>query len=123
MAGRQAAKVDLAGTTIGGNLDFTNAILNSAGRGNALDCERVTVKGSVYLNNGFSAKGSVGFVDATINGNLECNNGWFINPDGDGMALDCERLKAGGHVFFCKRIGQRSDDSDNEMNPSKPKER
>ena len=100
MTGTQTAKVDLAGATIGGNLDFTNAILTSAGRGNALDCERVTVKGSVYLNNGFKAKGSVRFVDATINGNLECNNGWFINPDG--MALDCERLNAGGDVFFCE---------------------
>lgn len=131
MTGTQAAKVDakalhvdgdivlkngfqakgpviLAGATIGGNLDFTNAILTSGDRGNALDCETVTVKGSVYLHNGFRAKGSVGFVDATIKGNLECNNGEFINLDG--KALDCERLNAGGDVFFSKRKGQRSDD-------------
>jgi len=92
-------------------LVFTNAILTSGGRGNALDCERVTVKGSVYLHNGFKVKGSVGFVDATINGNLECNNGEFINKKG--MALDCTRLNAGGDVFF----NERSDDSKEKMKP------
>jgi sRNA-binding regulator protein Hfq len=127
MTGTQAAKVDakalhvdgdivlkngfkakgpviLAGATIGGNLDFTNAILTSASRGNALDCERVTVKGKALLcsdshhKTGFTANGGVSLAHAWIGGNLVCKRGVFLNPEKH--ALLATGLQVEGSVYL-----------------------
>jgi hypothetical protein len=43
----------------------------------ALDADRSTIRGSVFLNKNFSAKQEVRFVGAHISGNLDCDGGAF----------------------------------------------
>jgi hypothetical protein len=51
------------------------------------------------LHHGFKAEGIVSLLGATIGGNLECNQGEFVNKGG--IALDAERSNIGGDVFLC----------------------
>jgi len=55
--------------------------------------------GRVFLRDGFKARGEVRLLGATIGGNLDCNRGHFINPDG--RALGADGLNVDGYVFFC----------------------
>lgn len=58
----------------------------------------IKVNGPVYLHDGFNAKGKVGFIGATIGGDLNCVNAKFDNPEG--TALSCDRIKVEGNVFL-----------------------
>ncbi|CUW40411.1 protein of unknown function [Magnetospirillum sp. XM-1] len=49
-------RVFLAGAKIGGNLECNGATLDG-GEGNAMNADRLEVKGGVFLRDGFSAKG------------------------------------------------------------------
>ncbi len=53
---------------------------------------------SVFLKDGFNAKGQVNFVGAQIGSNLECTKGTFENPNGD--ALTCNGAEIKGGVFL-----------------------
>ncbi|MHC4726610.1 MAG: hypothetical protein ACYS17_05220, partial [Planctomycetota bacterium] len=72
----------------------------------ALHGGRLEVGRNVYLRNGFRANGEIGLVDATINGNLECNNAKFTNNkkvnDEEPIAINGERLTVKGDIFLCK---------------------
>jgi hypothetical protein len=55
----------------------------------ALDCDAITVGASVFLRYGFSARGEVNFVRATIKGNFQCQGGSFD----DGLTADAPDLE------------------------------
>ncbi|KJS00885.1 MAG: hypothetical protein VR65_10780 [Desulfobulbaceae bacterium BRH_c16a] len=61
----------------------------------SLVLERVYIKGSVYLCDGFSAFGGVHLGDSTINGNLNCTNGKFIKRSG------CQKELSNGRRLTC----------------------
>ncbi len=97
-------KIVLRSAEIGGNLDVSDAHLScegfsqSAGRERkSLCCERARIKGSVFLKNTV-AMNQVDFIDATIDGSLECH-GAEIHSTGE-IALYCSRAKIGGSVFL-----------------------
>ena len=56
------------------------------------------VAGSVFLRNGFRAEGEVRLLGATLVGNLDCEDGTFINRVGD--ALSADRMKVEGGVIL-----------------------
>jgi sRNA-binding regulator protein Hfq len=64
----------------------------------AIDGSGLKVKGDVCLKNGFKAKGKVDLVEARIEGNFDCENGRFIDPNG--CALNCDRLNIDGSVYL-----------------------
>jgi len=76
-------EVRLLGAEIGGYLDcelgtFKNpAQKDVPDSGDALSADRMKVKGSVFLRNGFSAEGEVRLPGAEIGGDLECRGGGF----------------------------------------------
>lgn len=89
--------VDLMGAEIGGDFDCSGATLNTP-TGNALDADHMTVKGSAFLRNGFSAEGEVRLLGATIGGNLDCTGATLEAPDGD--ALSADGMTVTGSVFL-----------------------
>ncbi|MGR3174019.1 MAG: hypothetical protein ACUZ8N_05410 [Candidatus Scalindua sp.] len=118
---RAQGEVSFYGAKIGGDLDLQGAHLfneNSI----ALNAAAVTVKGSMILSRylvdldqftrsssqvavlkgesevNFKAYGEVVLMHATIDGNLECNNGQFINPNGSAITADSIYVK--GNVFL-----------------------
>jgi hypothetical protein len=58
----------------------------------------MSVQGSVFLRDGFSAEGEVRLLGAHVNGNLECNGGRFKNPAG--LALNADRMTVKGSVLL-----------------------
>ena len=58
----------------------------------------VKVEGSVFLRNGFKAKGEVRFVGAAIGGDFDCENGEFIKKDG--FAILADGMEVRGKVFL-----------------------
>ena len=100
-------EVKLVNTIIGGSLECKGGQFCNPG-GSALLATGARVQGNVFLYNGFCAKGVVGFVDAEVRGNFQCNKGVFDASSttqhlalSRGPALDCERMEVGGDVFFC----------------------
>lgn len=89
--------------------NFTEPILLRNGRLRTLDltgthvssitADEVRVEGSVYLRNGFQAKGTVSFYASKIDGNLDCRDGHFINIGSD--ALVGSSGSFGGEVLLC----------------------
>jgi hypothetical protein len=64
----------------------------------AISADRLDVKGSVYLRNGFHAEGEVRLLGAQVGGDFDCGRGTFINPSGDAMSAD--RINVQGGVFL-----------------------
>ena len=105
-------RVRLHGAQIGGNLDcdagtFTNPPgKNAPARGDeALHAERINVRDSVFLRNGFTAKGGVSLIGAQIGSVLDCSNATFNNPSkrdvpGSGMALSADGINAKSSVLL-----------------------
>lgn len=62
--------------------------------------DSLNVKGSIYLNDGFKAEGEVRLPGATIDGDLGCSKGEFINPGKGKVALSAERSNVKGSVFL-----------------------
>ena len=97
--------------------NFAEAIFLRNGRLRTFDLEgthvssiradEARVEGSVYLRNGFQAKGTVNLYGVSIDGNLDCDGGHFINPKGD--ALDGERAQIKGYCLL--RNGFRAEGS------------
>ncbi|NOR66916.1 MAG: hypothetical protein GQ528_06140, partial [Woeseiaceae bacterium] len=68
--------------------------------GRALSADRLKIGGGIYLHNGFTAEGEVRLLGATVGGNLECDNGQFINKGG--IALNADGVKVGGYIFLLR---------------------
>ncbi len=75
-------------------------------RNTALLCDRGTLKGNVWMGNGFTANGPVSFSSASIGQSLECSGGTFSNPatpeNPDNMALRADGMIVRGNVNFTK---------------------
>jgi hypothetical protein len=108
-------EVRLANAQIGANLDchsgkFDNVLQTRAaeggkvqvvlGTGTALNADGINVKGSVFLRQGFDARGEVRLPGAQIAGNFECDGGRFARFVGTGKALNAGRINVRGSVFF-----------------------
>ncbi len=63
-----------------------------------LEGDRLTVKGGVFLRDGFEAQGDVRLLGATIGGNLDCSSGALHNPDGTALNADGLTVKGGVHL-------------------------
>ena len=102
-------KVGLSGANIGGNLTCAGGTFHAshAQKSEALHADGLTVKGNVYLDDGFSAVGEVRLLGANIGGKLDCGGGAFDNPKG--YALNAERVKTGGHVYLNKHAHEKSE--------------
>ena len=67
-------------------------------KGLAINASNLKIKGAVFFNKGFTAKGEVSLYWADIGDRLECTGGSFFKPDGD--ALSADGIKVRGGVFF-----------------------
>ncbi len=83
----------LLGAEIGGNLECGGGVFE-VGEGNALNADGATVKGGVFLSDGFKATGEVRLLNAEIGGILACGGGVF--EDEKGIVLNAERLTMSG---------------------------
>lgn len=103
-------EVRFVGAQIGGNLRAATArmtadIDEAGARGVALNLDRVRVGGSVALNAGFSAAGTVRLQQARIRGDLDCS-GADLDVVGDaswgenGSALRLDRARIGGALIL-----------------------
>ena len=110
---RTEGQVRLLGARIGGDLDCSNAAVESPpqadvpGSGIAVNADRAVVKGTVFLNKGFRAQGDVRLLGANIGGDLDCSNATFANPPrpgvpGSGIALAADGIVVKGTVFLNK---------------------
>lgn len=68
--------------------------------GYAVRADGVTVAGSAFLDEGFTADGAVLLTGADIAGSLVCSGGRLRGRDENGDALIADQLKAGGSVLF-----------------------
>jgi hypothetical protein len=64
-----------------------------------ITADGLTIKANVSLRDGFKATGEVRLVGATIAGDLDCNNGTFINTGADALSADRAHIKGG--IFLC----------------------
>ena len=65
-----------------------------------MSADSAVIKGSVFLNKGFSATGEVRLLGAQIGGDLECGGARFDGKDGDALSADSAIIK--GSVFLNK---------------------
>jgi hypothetical protein len=73
--------------------------LNLTGsRVQSLTADGANVRGGAFLNNGFSAEGTVRLLAAQIGGNLECSSGTFKNPGKSALYADGANVK--GNLFL-----------------------
>ena len=104
-------EVRLLGAQIGGDLDCVGGSFENPpqqgidGSGDALSADRLSVKGSVFLRQGFHAQGEVRLVGAQIGGNLDCHDARFENPPREGVhdsgrALNADGINVRGGVFL-----------------------
>ena len=68
----------------------------------AIAADRVEVGGGVFLRRGFRAEGEVRLTGARIAGNLDCDDGVFVNATG--KALSADGVEVGGVVFLRGRF-------------------
>ncbi len=94
------SKINLDYSKIKGSVDFPGCHV----LGFKADGMRCT--GNVVLNNDFTSTGTVSFINAQIEGNLECGKAKF-NPAGDEYALICAGAVINGGVFLenCSTFG------------------
>jgi hypothetical protein len=107
--------VNLGGAKIGGQLNCQNAKFENPKKNakfenpkknatsdnpyeTALNCNSAVIEGSVFLDDGFHAKGMVNLVSAQIGGQLNCKNANFDNPNG--VALSCNGAVVAQQVFL-----------------------
>jgi hypothetical protein len=104
-------EVRLIGAQIGGDLDCLGGTFKNPPKekvdssGKALHADRISVAGSVFLRDGFSAEGEVRLLGAQIGGNLDCLGGTFKNPlkekvNSSGKALSADGIRVTGGVFL-----------------------
>jgi hypothetical protein len=101
-------EVRFVGAQVEGDLDceggkFSNLPMKEfAHSGVALNADRLIVKGSIFLRNGFDATGTVEMKDAQVGSVVDCEGGTFNNPfrkednvGGDALRLDRAVVKGG----------------------------
>lgn len=114
-------EVRLLGAAVGGQLACAGALFENplhigpdgkavAGTGWALALDGVSVKGGVFLNAGFTAKGEVRLLHAIVGGQLICEGASLENPPricpdgkilpGTGRALNMDGIEVKGNVFL-----------------------
>jgi hypothetical protein len=64
----------------------------------SLEASGADIRGTVWLDGGFSSQGGVDFYGAKIGGDLNCNAGKFHREGG--LALDARQTDVGGTVFL-----------------------
>ncbi len=97
----KSGAVRLPGAKIGGVLDCSGGTFAGADKdGDALVCDGIDVGGGVFLRNGFTARGAVRLLVATIETVLDCSGGQFAGADKDGNALACDGIAVGGGVYL-----------------------
>ena len=90
--------VDLAGATIGGQLDCSDGQFHSPD-GVAINAATAKIAADVFLRGKeFSADGEVRLLGAEIGGQLSCYDGRFRNPDG--VAIDVSAAQIGADLFL-----------------------
>lgn len=89
-------EVGLAGAFIGSNLECDGGTFDNAGKF-SIRADRVTTVGSIFLRDGFVARGAVRIINATMQV-LDCTRGTF---EGDGnSALNAEGATIRGAAVF-----------------------
>jgi hypothetical protein len=106
---KATGEVKLLGATIDGDLacrggSFEHPMVAIDPAAKALNVDRIRVKGSVFINKGFKAKGEVRLRGAIIGSNLECTRGIFEHPratENDAASpLNADRIRVKGSVFM-----------------------
>jgi hypothetical protein len=102
-------EVRLLGAKVGGNLECIKGTFNNPpdleifGSGIALNADGINVKGSVFLRD-IVANGEVRFPGSEIDGDFDCRNATFNNPEAhaekNAKALNGKRLVVKGAVFL-----------------------
>jgi hypothetical protein len=90
-------EIMLIGAHVKGNLNLGGASLRSEG-GRALVADQLTIDGSMFCGEGFTATGEVRLLDARISGTL--NLGGAILDNEDGRALAADRMTVLGSMFL-----------------------
>lgn len=88
--------VDLNGASVGGDVNFSGALLQS-GSNYSLSAIDAMIKGGLFLADGFSADGLVRVVGAEVGGQFNCRGGAFLS---DEKSLDAGNIKVGRGVFL-----------------------
>ncbi|MEV9593187.1 hypothetical protein AB0W31_02085 [Aliarcobacter butzleri] len=92
-------EVNFHSAQISGDLDCSNGKFYNE-NGNALNCEKSKIDGSISFNNGFEAKGNINLSLSQIYYNLDCSYGKFYNKNK--YVFLCNNTKINGSVFFRK---------------------
>jgi hypothetical protein len=103
--------VTLDGAQIGGVLNCQGGKFENPARkgtensGTALTAENANVRGDIFLRGEFIAMGEVNLMGTQIGGSLDCSEGTFKNPPGEGTecsgtALTAENANVGGDIFL-----------------------
>jgi hypothetical protein len=96
----EISDIDLNGTAIGLESSASADTVSLGGQG-------VTISGNIDLSNGVKSYGKVDLYGSTINGQLYCNDGTFLNPGGQALRLrlanvngeaDFRKIKSDGFV-------------------------
>jgi hypothetical protein len=99
-------RVWLIGSSIGGNVFCDAAVIEAGSDAEhiALSGAAADVKGSIYLNRGFCARGTIQLSTANVTGNLDCEGGQFegalIDSARRRPALFCDQIKVGASIFL-----------------------
>jgi uncharacterized membrane protein len=73
-----------------GLLSFSNSTVRGT-----LNVDRATIRGGVFLTEGFRAEGEVRLLGAEIGGQLVCNGAQFSNPKGNALSADQATIRGG----------------------------
>ena len=97
--------ISLIGTKIGGNLECDGASLSNAtpdGSGVALAAENAEIGGAVLLRHGFTSRGDVSLLGASINSNVECCGASMANwsESGSRETLRLTNVEVAGDVLL-----------------------
>lgn len=91
--------VDLMTAQIAGELGMVGANLDGGG-GIAFCADRMVVKGSIYLGEGFKSRGQVRLSGATVGGQISCSAGHFDAGEINGVALNVQSTEVRSSVFL-----------------------
>jgi hypothetical protein len=100
---KAAGEIILAGSKIGGTLEFSDGTFSNRtanGLGRAIFADNI-VAGGINLKR-IRAEGQVSLIDAEIGGDLQCDNGTFMNrtEDGRGMAIVADNVSIAGTAYL-----------------------
>ena len=96
-----AGAIRLPGANITGQLNCGGAQLNGRNNdGNALAADGIRVGGGVFLDEGFTAAGTVRLLGADIAGELNCGGAQLNGRNNDGNALAADGIRVGGGIYL-----------------------